>query len=104
MSEDPVEYIATPTILNTKYRSNPNYEAVRQGVISVLNTFDPVDSVVDNYERVKSEAVKAIECVIEDAKLQLIELRKNGLSMSVIAQENYLKGCYDCLERIELYL
>lgn len=87
-----------------KYKSNPNFEAVRQGVVALLNSYDPEDSVVDNYEVVKTSAIKEIESLIKESKTVLEEYQARGLTNNANRQEDYLKGCYDCLERINQFL
>lgn len=104
MSETLEVYTVTPTLINTKYHSNPNFESIRQGMIALLNSYDPKDSVIDNSTQVKKEAIKHIEFIIEDALEELEQMKLNDLSMSCYAKEQYIKGCHDCLERIKDYL
>jgi hypothetical protein len=107
MSEENVEYLPTPTLYGnraTKYKSNPNFEAVRQGVVALLNSYDPETSVVDNYEVVRTASIAAIEHIIEDGKKVLEQYREQNLTNNANRQEDYLKGCYACLENVKLYL
>lgn len=104
MSEEPEVYTATPTILGTKFRSNPNYESVRQGVIALLNSYDPSDSIIDNRETVTKEAISLLEKEVEDARELLAEYKRHDLSLTTIDAEGYLRGCITCIQHLKDYL
>jgi hypothetical protein len=88
----------------TKYRSNPNFESVRMEIIGILNSYDPSDSVVDNYARVKAEAIINIQHIIKDGQAKLENCIEKGYSASALGHESYLQGCHDCLKSIQEYL
>jgi ABC-type tungstate transport system permease subunit len=104
MSEEQENYAPTPSPLNIKYRSNPNYEVVRMGVISLLNTYDPASSIIDNREQVTAEAISIIKQQVEHARELLSDFKEDGLSLNCLEAEGYLRGCLSCQNHLEEYL
>lgn len=91
--------------LSTKYRSNRNYESVRQAAIALLNSYDPTDSIIDNSEAVQKSALKLMDGLITYHQEQLTFAKEHPeLSYRIAFLEGTLNGVLIAKLELEKYL
>lgn len=91
--------------LSTKYKSNRNYESVRQGVIALLNSYDASDSIIDNSEAVQQSALNLMDRLITDKQTFLAFAKEHPeLSYRIANLEGVLEGILLAKKQLEEYL
>lgn len=83
---------------------NKDFDSIRMEIINLLNSFDWRDQVIDNSEKIKSDAIDILEDQKNEAKILLDNYTEEGFTFNKIEAEGYLRGCITCLNSIKEYL